>query len=166
MPLLKVVVTGSLQNLLICVYNLKMIKKILIVTTIILALIVIISLVFFGRKDPQSNITIAPTKIPSKLTVISVNPPQNKLQEVTVIAPIAITFNQELDPTSIRYQITPFIDTEVKIDQNSITFTPKTSWVLGQETQITITNLKSKKGAELTTPYRVTFKPPIPTGEL
>ncbi|OGE14626.1 hypothetical protein A3F00_01225 [Candidatus Daviesbacteria bacterium RIFCSPHIGHO2_12_FULL_37_11] len=125
--------------------------------------IILFGVVYLNRKESvESPITPTPNTLPS-LTITSTDPSFNQLTSISLVTPINIIFNQQIDQVSTVIQTNPIVETKHSVSGNILTIKPKMFWPVDQVIEITILQTRSINGSILTIPYKFTIKSPLPT---
>lgn len=154
-----------------------MIKKLIFITVFFLIMLLLILVLLFGKKTPPPPpaggptppsfpmITPQPIKKVSGFKIITTNPLPEELQQISVVTPITLYFNQEIDPNSFKFTLEPEVETEIQFSSFGITFKPQKYWPLGKRITIFINQAQSKDGTTLKGLFQISFQAPIPKGE-
>lgn len=139
-------------------------KKIVIVSAgiiLLLSLVIIIIAVLANKnRIAKPSLLVSPTPIPIGQQ-LQVTPAQKQetLQNLSVIGPIKLEFDEKVDPNSLVYTIEPYVKTfeEFDMENKRLTIKPIDYWKPNADHVLTITSLKTQSGKILPT-YIVRFR--------
>jgi|SRR3989344_5691390 len=112
----------------------------------LLILSAVSAIYLFSVKTPPQNPDSAPTPLsPPELLLLNVSPPEG--DQITIWDNFAVEymFNQPVDAKTIKYTVSPFIETKVfsSPDNKVIYISPSSDWKKRVIYQIRITDLKT-----------------------
>lgn len=161
--------------------NMKKVIIVILIIAIASTILFIFVTSFTTKKQPQSTpiqtmpptpkpTVVAPTPLPTvtfrpgALKILSVDPPPDKLNHLSAVAKIIITFDQIIDSQTFKYSSNPPLEIETDFLADTVVFEPKTIWPLDTKITIAILYAKGDQGGVLATPYQIELLSPAPTG--
>ncbi len=76
--------------------------------------------------------------------------PSSNATNMPTVAPIKLTFNNAVDPTSIKYTITPAVDIKVQVTKGQILFIPTAGFITDQTYTFNLSSVSTKGGGTTT----------------
>lgn len=153
-------------------------KKLLLIIggiTLFILLILLVLNLFGKEKTPTVKNGIIPTATlvptitpkPTDLFITNILPPPNPKEAYLSIQKITITFSEEVEPGSLKYEISPKTDVLVRngVDKRTLYIVPRSKWEMGETTVVILQTTRSVKGRALYLPsiYKMVVDiPPAP----
>lgn len=137
-------------------------QKLLILLAILFAAgILLLGIIVFlsGGKSPTDSF-ISPTGVPAPERKTGVTLSSKELQTLSVISPIRIRLTEAIDKNSIKYTITPRLETFITLSEADtlLEIKPTDFWVPDTTYKLIIQEVKGTTGKTILTNYIVQFK--------
>lgn len=140
----------------------------LIIIVTLLAIIVISSVFLIERREPRQSpepiivFSPSPTPIPptAKELYVIATPTTEDLNNLSVIAPITVTFSTPINISTLEYRLDPPTETFIIVDQTETSFTIKPSkyWRPDTVYNLKITSIRGQDGSILRRPIEIKIK--------